>query len=152
MSPIDLIKDIGVVTSATIGVITLVSTIVKPIRKSLLKCIRKIADVDSINTEIKGLKDEFKETHGAITEAIDLLRDENAKQTEVLSKLNSDVHKANLANKAALGNSIKHIYYVYADTKKLPVHEIEALYLLHDAYKDEGGNSFVDVFFYLFIY
>ena len=64
-----------------------------------------------------------------------------------MNSLQSDVKIANLSNKAVLGNSIKHIYYKYLPEKKLPLHEVESLYLLHDAYKQEHGNSFVDGIF-----
>jgi len=73
--------------------------------------------------------------------------EENKRQSETLNDLTEAVALSNRASRAALGNTIKHIYYKYLPSRRLPVHEIEALHMIHTTYKEEGGNSFVDAIF-----
>jgi hypothetical protein len=50
---------------------------------------------------------------------------------------------SNKAQLALLRNDITNIYYKYLPIKTLPTYVRENLTLLHDAYVDRGGNSYV---------
>lgn len=50
---------------------------------------------------------------------------------------------SNKAQLAMLRNDITSIYYKYLPTKTLPTYVRENLILLHEAYTESGGNSYV---------
>lgn len=45
---------------------------------------------------------------------------------------------------ALLRSEITNIYYKYLEVGTIPVYALENLTMVYKAYKDEGGNSFVD--------
>lgn len=100
-----------------------------------------------MQTLLEALKAEVVAMHDETNENIAQIRAENAAQTKKLDDLQQAMDREREASKASLGNAIKQIYYQYYEVKKLPLHEVEALYLAHAAYKGEGGNSFVDGIF-----
>lgn len=147
MTLLEYIKLAGSVASAFMGVVAALAILLKPIRKAVVTAISKAAKTNETTSDVSELRDLMEKQNVDLHNAIAAIQDENRRQSEVLRGLTESVALNNRATRAALGNTIKHIYYKYLPTKTLPIHEIEALYMIHTAYKEEGGNSFVDGIF-----
>jgi len=147
MNWLDLIKTAGSVASAFMGVIAALTLLLKPVRKKIVEGISRAARTTETSNEVAELRDVVEKQNAELHSAIMAICEENKRQSETLNDLTEAVALSNRASRAALGNTIKHIYYKYLPSRRLPVHEIEALHMIHTTYKEEGGNSFVDAIF-----
>lgn len=155
---IEAIKAVGSVASCILGCVSVVALIAKPIRKKVVDFIARTSKQSQFETALAEATATMAKMSADMKDSVDALRDEmntkfdtiqqeNQAQTVRLGELQVAMDNEREASKASLGNTIKHIYFKYQDERKLPVREVEALCLLHKAYKLENGNSFVDALF-----
>ena len=147
MSTIELIKTVGSIASAFLGVVAVLSMLLKPVRKKLVDFVTKAAKTDETDSEVAQLRALIETQNAELKASIEQIKTDNQNHAQKLDDLTEAVALSNRASRAALGNTIKHIYYQYLPSKCLPIHEIEALHMIHKTYKEEGGNSFVDAIF-----
>lgn len=62
----------------------------------------------------------------------------------VVVKLNKKVHRISNGTKCQLRSEMLRIYYHYKEDKKIRQYEYENFVSLYEAYKELGGNSFID--------
>lgn len=147
MSTIELIKIIGSIASAFLGVAAVLGMLLKPVRKGFVDFVTKAAKTNETDSEVAQLRALIEAQNAELKASIDQIKTDNQNHAQKLDDLTEAVALSNRASRAALGNTIKHIYYKYLPSKCLPIHEIEALHMIHKTYKEEGGNSFVDAIF-----
>jgi len=147
MQWIEIIKTVGSIASAFLGVVAVLTMLLKPVRQGLIEMVNKAAKTKETESEVAQLRSLIETQNAEIKESIEQIKADNQLQSQVLNDLTESVALSNRASRAALGNTIKHIYYKYLPAKCLPIHEIEALDMIHKTYKEEGGNSFVDAIF-----
>lgn len=133
---IEVVKDVAAVVGCVLSCASLVTLIVKPIRKRVVAFISQSAKTD----ELERLSTKFDSFSAKMLDEIERVSKENQMQSEKLDLCIG-------ANQAALGNSIKHIYEKYRPEHQLPLHEKAAIVALHDSYKSVGGNHYVDELF-----
>ena len=139
MQTVGLITTLGSIASAFLGVIAVLGMLLKPVRKRFVEFVTKAAKTDETDSEVAQLRSLIEKQNEELKTSIEQIKTDNQNQEAVAL--------SNRASRAALGNTIKHIYYKYLPSKRLPIHEIESLHMIHRTYKEEGGNSFVDAIF-----
>ena len=147
MQWIEIVKTAGSIASAFLGVVAVLTMLLKPVRQKVVDAVSRAARTSETSSEVAELRELVERQNTELYEAVTAIREENKVQTEKLNSLQIAIDNEREASKASLGNTIKHIYFKYKDDRKLPVREVEALCLLHNAYKLENGNSFVDSLF-----
>jgi len=147
MSTIELIKTVGSIASAFLGVVAVLGMLLKPVRQSFVNFIAKAAKTNETDSEVSQLRELIESQNAELKASIEQIKLNDGHQAKKLDDLTEAVALSNRASRAALGNTIKHIYYKYLPSKRLPIHEIESLHMIHRTYKEEGGNSFVDAIF-----
>lgn len=131
------IKTVGSILSAAMVIISFAGVIIKPIRKWIVRKIKDVADVEESTQELTEVKELIVKLDTSIGDRL----------TKMEARIDEQAHQLSAsmeADKAALANTIKHIYMKYCDTKKLPLREKETLVVLHKAYKGVHGNTFID--------
>jgi hypothetical protein len=134
---LEVVKNVATWVSCITGVAALVTAVVKPLRNKFAKFIVGLAHTSKLEDDTENLKQQITEFQKSVMDTLHNIQLENSEQSE---KLDLCVE----GNQVALGNSIKHIYYKYLPTKELPSKEWEAVVTLHAAYKQLGGNHYVD--------
>ena len=147
MSTIEFIKTVGSIASTFLGVAAVLGMLLKPVREKFVEFIAKAAKTNETDSEVAQLRALIEAQNAELKASIEQIKTDNQNHAQKLDDLTEAVALSNRASRAALGNTIKHIYYKYLPSKCLPIHEIEALHMIHKTYKEEGGNSFVDAIF-----
>jgi len=147
MQTVELITTLGSIASAFLGVVAVLGMLLKPVRKRFVEFVTKAAKTDETDSEVAQLRSLIEKQNEELKTSIEQIKTDNQNQAQKLDDLTEAVALSNRASRAALGNTIKHIYYKYLPSKRLPIHEIESLHMIHRTYKEEGGNSFVDAIF-----
>lgn len=147
MQWIEIVKTAGSIASAFLGVVAVLTMLLKPVRQGLIEMVNKAAKTKETESEVAQLRALIETQNAEIKESIEQIKLDNQNQAQKLDDVAEAVALSNRASRAALGNTIKHIYYKYLPSRSLPIHEIEALHMIHKTYKEEGGNSFVDAIF-----
>lgn len=115
-----------------ITIMTLVTFIVKPIRKKFVGWITKTAQTESTNTKIDDINNKLDQLTGLVAQTI-----------EQNKKLQEDLDTLSLALQASLRNQILILYYDCRKKKYISRYELECLNKLYENYINLGGNSFV---------
>lgn len=63
---------------------------------------------------------------------------------KLLNSINGKFKNMELSNQNLLRNNVVRIYYKYKDKKAIPYYDKEVVNMSGDAYRQNGGNSFVD--------
>lgn len=122
---IEIIKNIGIVLAATIQFATFFTIFFKPMRRKLVKWLRKVTDADAYE-EIKHMLQEIRESNK-----------ERDKQIKCLIK----------AETCGLRDRITDMYAKYMIEGSIPQKRREELIKDYDMYKEMGGNSYIDTIY-----
>lgn len=131
----ELIKNISMVIGMITGVLTLLTIVIKPLRKALVGFINS-------NAAPKEMEIQMQAFHTLLQKHID--DDESrTKKTEAIIKdlgLDAKVNKAFLILYSR--NLVRSMFYNYMDGKKLPLYEKKTLIAIEELYVEQlHGNS-----------
>lgn len=126
MEFVELLKNISSILGAATGVVTVVMTIFKPLRKRFVDWV--VCNTGSANMakQISGIEQMLKEHIS-----------QDAQKAEDMKLLKE-------AELCTLRTNILRIYYKYLSTGEIPAYEFEALSKDYHSYHNLHGNTFVD--------
>lgn len=122
----ELITLIASISGSVITIITLATTLIKPVRKKFIDMISKCSDKDEITKKLDN-----------VTNLLENTVNENEKQRQEIQILLE-------SQQASLRNEILMIYFNSIHKDEISSWERENVLHLYDAYKKLNGNSFVE--------
>lgn len=122
---IEIIKNIGVVLATAIQLTTCFAIFIKPLRRRLVKWLRKVTDADT-SSEIKDMLAEMKKTNEERDKKIDRL-------------IRAETYR--------LRDRMTDMYAKYMSAGSIPQKRREELIKDYEIYKEMGGNSYIDIIY-----
>ena len=132
MKAVELIKLFGSVASSILGVVAVLTLIIKPLKAKFLETISKVSGRADTEEQINDIREQIART-------IDLLQNHVALDEK---KRCTDEAQTN-ALKSILRNNITMIYYKYKDEECIPQYDKELVLDLYKSYHEMGGNSWI---------
>ena len=140
---IEVIKNIAAVVGCVLSCISLLTIIIKPMRKKIINWIAEVADKPETVNAINELRNQM----GAIQLQIEQNAEERRQQITNLKNQIDSIMQFDRKNHEALKDMIRErivsVYYANLEHKTLHFEEWETVSELNGSYEELGGNSFV---------
>lgn len=140
---IEVIKNIAAVVGCVLSCISLLTVVIKPMRKAVINWVAEAADKPETVNAIKELRDQMV----AMQLRIDQSAEERRHQIANLKDQIESIIQFDLKNHEALKDMIRErivsVYYANLEHKTLHFEEWETVSELNRSYESLGGNTFV---------
>jgi len=133
MKFMEYVAVIGSFLGGSIGFITLIMTIIKPLRKRFVNWV-------VCNTGSANMAKQISEIEKMLKDHID----QDSKKAEDMREIKETVEKLKDSERCVLRTNILRIYNKYLPSGEIPAYEFETLSRDYHSYKDLEGNSFID--------
>ena len=129
----EFVKDIAAIVGCIMTCISFLTFLCRPIRKSIIDFVVQKSGKSETQKQLSEVREQLDELRGMME-----------------SHLQADEAKCAAARSdreallCLLRNSLTGIYYAYLPERQIPAHQYKNMILLFDAYKHEGGNTYVE--------
>lgn len=139
----EVVKNIAAIVGCVLSCLSLLTIIIRPLRKGAINWVANIAEKSETNDAIADLKNEMNDIKKKIEDSAAESRKHYQELQAKIDSITNTEKKSNKALKDIIRESIVNIYYSNLPKKQLHYEEWETVSELSKSYFDLDGNHFV---------